>query len=161
MNELLSITIFQGAKDGKDTPSVDIEEIPADTPIPDGIEECDVSLSEEPPDNKSPRTRKKKEHKRKHENTSSNGEIAKKHERQEEGHLPPPHHGPEPMEIVENEIYERPKERRPKSCDLLDESKTPKSRRKKSSKENIPENETQKRPPHKPKSPKPEQLCHL
>ena len=147
---------FQGAKDGKDTPSVDIEEIPADTPIPDGIEECDVSLSEEPPDNKSPRTRKKKEHKRKHENTSSNGEIAKKHERQEEVHLPPPHHGPEPMEIVENEIYERPKERRPKSCDLLDESKTPKSRRKKSSKENIPENETQKRPPHKPKSPKPE-----
>ena len=27
MNQLLSITIFQGAKDGKDTPSVDIEEI--------------------------------------------------------------------------------------------------------------------------------------
>ena len=59
------------------------------------------------------------------------------------------------MEVVENEVYERPKERRPKSCDLIEDGKTPKTRRKKSSKENIPENESQKRPPHKPKSPKP------
>ena len=94
---------FQETKDGKDTPSVDIEEIPADTPIPDGIEECDVSLSEEPPDEKSPKVRKKKEHKRKHDNSSSNGEVAKKHERQEEHHAPAPNHGPEPMEILETE----------------------------------------------------------
>ena len=94
---------FQETKDGKDTPSVDIEEIPADTPIPDGIEECDVSLSEEPPDEKSPKVRKKKEHKRKHYNSSDNGEVAKKHERQEEHHAPAPNHGPEPMEILETE----------------------------------------------------------
>ena len=42
-------------RDGKETPSVDIQEMPADTPIPDGIEECDVSVSEEPDD--SPRRR--------------------------------------------------------------------------------------------------------
>ena len=94
---------------------MDIEETPADTPIPDGIEECDVSLSEEPPeDNRaSPRNRKKKEQKRKHDNSSSTGEVAKKHERQEEIiHPPPPNQGPEPMEVVETEVYERPKERR-------------------------------------------------
>lgn len=102
----------EDAKEGKETPTVDIEEIPADTPIPDGIEECDVSLSEEPPDEKSPRPRKKKEQKRKHDN-ASNCEVVKKHERQEE-HVPPPNHGPEPMDIIDNETYERPKERRQK-----------------------------------------------
>ena len=127
---------------------MDIEEIPADTPIPDGIEECDVSLSEEPPDTcKSPRNRKKKEQKRKHENSSSTGEIVKKHERPGDVvHPPPPHLGPEPMELVDTEVYERPKE-----------AKTPKNRRKQRSKENIPDNEIPKRPPQKPKSPKPEE----
>ena len=134
---------------------MDIEEIPADTPIPDGIEECDVSLSEEPPeDNRaSPRNRKKKEQKRKHDNSSSTGEVAKKHERQEEIiHPPPPNQGPEPMEVVETEVYERPKERRQKSCEILEETKTPKNRRKQKqrSKENIPDNEIQRRPPQKP-----------
>ena len=100
--------------------------------------------------------RVKKENKRNHERVSSNGEVVKKVERQEEVHIPPPNH-PEPMEVVENEIYERPKERRPKSCDLIEDGKTPKTRRKRSSKENIHENESQKRPPHKPKSPKPNQ----
>ena len=63
-----------------------------------------MSLSEEPPDENSPRIRKKKEHKRKHERDSSNGEVVKKLERQEEAHVLPPNHGPDPMEVVENEI---------------------------------------------------------
>ena len=151
-----SFNKLQEAKDGKQTPSVDIEEIPADTPIPDGMEECDVSLSEEPPDEKSPKARKKKEHKRKHDNSTSNGEVAKKHERQENHHAPAPTHGPEPMEILETEIYERTSDKKQKSCELLDESRTPRSRRKKSSKDNVPDQEMQKRPPQKPKSPKPD-----
>eukprot|EP00092_Neocalanus_flemingeri_P000854 GFUD01000911.1.p1 GENE.GFUD01000911.1~~GFUD01000911.1.p1 ORF type:complete len:2354 (+),score=554.15 GFUD01000911.1:527-7588(+) len=169
----------EGETDGKDTPSVDIEEIPPDTPIPDGIEECDVSLSEEPPEDRSPKVRRKKEHKRKHENASSAGElVAKKYERADDtdlqAHQPPHCPVPEPMEIVDNQVYERPRDRKKSDeiVDAKDKSKTPRVRRKHKSKEDVLENqntevqnnseyqenapEVQRKPPHKPKSPKPD-----
>jgi len=160
-------------RNGKDTPSVDIEEMPPDTPIPDGIEECDVSLSEEPPEERSPKSRRKKEHKRKHENVSSTGELAaKKHERGDDlqAHQPPPGPVPEPMEIVDNQVYERPRDRK-KSGEKNDtkENKTPRVRRKHKSQDDILDSqdkgvknsseapkESQRKPPHKPKSPKPD-----
>ena len=144
-------------RDGKETPSVDIQEMPADTPIPDGIEECDVSVSEEPDD--SPRRRRKKE-KRKLDNSSTGGDthVPKKYERNEEVIQPPPptyEKAPEPMDA--EQIYERPRERR------KEDGRTPRVRRKHKSKEDLladseapPMEEVQRKPPHKPKSPRPE-----
>jgi len=183
---LLSLTKAEGkeppendkneeGRNGKDTPSVDIEEIPPDTPIPDGMEECDVSVSEDPPEDRSPKARRKKEHKRKHENASSAGDlVAKKHERVDvndmQGHQPPPAPIPEPMEIVDNQVYERPRDRK-KSDEKNEakENKTPRVRRKNKSQDDILDDqdmanknnsdapkEGQRKPPHKPKSPKPD-----
>ena len=144
-------------RDGKETPSVDIQEMPADTPIPDGIEECDVSVSEEPDD--SPRRRRKKE-KRKLDNSSTGGDahVPKKYERNEEVIQPPPpayEKAPEPMEA--EQVYERPRERR------KEDGRTPRVRRKHKSKEDLlteseapAMEEVQRKPPHKPKSPRPE-----
>merc|ERR1711974_233818 len=144
-------------RDGKETPSVDIQEMPADTPIPDGIEECDVSVSEEPDD--SPRRRRKKE-KRQLDNSSTGGDthVPKKYERNEEVIQPPPpsyEKAPEPMEA--EQIYERPRERR------KEDGRTPRVRRKHKSKEDLlteseaaAMEEVQRKPPHKPKSPRPE-----
>eukprot|EP00091_Calanus_sinicus_P004585 TRINITY_DN14929_c0_g1_i1.p1 TRINITY_DN14929_c0_g1~~TRINITY_DN14929_c0_g1_i1.p1 ORF type:complete len:405 (-),score=88.94 TRINITY_DN14929_c0_g1_i1:259-1443(-) len=136
-------------RNGKDTPSVDIEEIPPDTPIPDGMEECDVSLSEEPPEDRSPKVRKKKEHKRKHENASSTGElVARKYERTDandvQSHQPPHGPVPEPMEIVDNQVYERPRDRK-KSDEKNEakENKTPRVRRKHKSQDDLLDNEDQ------------------
>jgi len=69
------------------------------------------------------------------------------------------------MEIVENQVYERPKER--KLTEDISENKTPCVRRKHNSQDNDLDNqkhrintevnkENQRKPPHKPKSPKPE-----
>ena len=126
----------------KETPAIDIEEIPVDATIPAGVEECDVSLSEEPADETSPAPRcKKSDHKRKlGERTSlTEAEIAaKKHDNRdtEDIIIPPPPPStapiPEPMECVEDQVYERPRERRVKEEERTvakDAERTPKVRR--------------------------------
>ena len=66
---------------------MDIEELAADAALPDGVEENDVSLSEEPPECESTARR---EHKRKHCNeATSSCEVRPKCERQEEKQAPP------------------------------------------------------------------------
>ena len=144
-------------RDGKETPSVDIEEMPADTPIPDGVEECDISVSEEPDD--SPRRRRKKE-KRKME-ASAEGQVPKKYEKNEEASQPPPpsyERAPEPME--EEQVYERPRTRGEER--RKEDGRTPRVRRKHKSNEEVLEggeakvaSDVQRKPPHKPKSPRP------
>ena len=125
----------------KETPTIDIEEIPVGDAIPDGVEECDVSLSEEPNDDKSPGVqRRKADHKRKLDERSSLVETelsSKKHDNRasEELHVPPPPPKiplPEPMECLDDQVYERPRERRIKEDkrESVDMEKTPKVRRK-------------------------------
>ena len=124
----------------KETPTIDIEEIPVDASLPAGVEECDVSLSEEPEDRSPALSRRKQDHKRKHEERSSCTErevMSKKADTRDSDDVvispPPPPKGaiPEPMESGEDQIYERPRkmniEDKRTSVDM---EKTPKVRRK-------------------------------
>ena len=95
-----------------------------------------MSLSEEPAEEKSPAPRSRKhDHKRKLDETEI---AAKKHDSRdsEEIIIPPPPPTvpvPEPMECTEDQVYERPRERRSKEEERtagLDVEKTPKVRRK-------------------------------
>ena len=142
-NQFLNKVLFQvTTPTNKETPAIDIEEIPVDATIPAGVEECDVSLSEEPADETSPVPRNKKsDHKRKLGERASLTEAeiaAKKHDNRdtEDIIIPPPPPSiapiPEPMECVEDQVYERPRERRGKEEERTvakDVERTPKVRR--------------------------------
>ena len=106
--------------------------------IPAGVEECDVSLSEEPNDDKSPVSRRRADHKRKLDERASLIEpdiVVKKQDNKasEESLQPPPPPPrvipPEPMECLVDQVYERPRDRK-ESSDAIDIEKTPKVRRK-------------------------------
>jgi hypothetical protein len=102
-------------------------------------------LSEEPPDDKSPAIqRRRNENKRKLEERSSMLEaevLLKKHEKQEldELMIPPPPVDvpiPEPMETLENQVYERPRDRKNRieeNGNIVNLDRTPKVRRKQKS----------------------------
>ena len=106
--------------------------------IPAGVEECDVSLSEEPNDDKSPVSRRRADHKRKLDERASLVEpdvvVKKQDNKASEDSLQPPPPPPrvvppEPMECLVDQVYERPRDRK-ESSDAIDIEKTPKVRRK-------------------------------
>jgi len=123
----------------KETPTIDIEEIPVDASIPAGVEECDVSLSEEPEDRSPAVSRRKQDHKRKLDERSSLTEAemtAKKVDTRDSDDVvipPPPTRAaiPEPMESGEDQVYERPRKMNMEDKRAsVDMEKTPKVRRK-------------------------------
>ena len=151
----------------KETPTIDIEEIPVDASIPAGVEECDVSLSEEPEDRSPAVSRRKQDHKRKHDERSSLTEAemtAKKVDTRDSDDVvippPPPRAAiPEPMESGEDQVYERPRKMNMEDKRAsVDMEKTPKVRRKHKSSGDLIVTKTpepEKRPtPVTPKTPR-------